>query len=931
MPAEDPNHLEGDETAPVPPPGERRASDHASSLSADSSGHCGFSPGTLLADRFQILKLLGTGGMGEVYLAQDARLDRQVAIKFLSDKLARDREWLARFEREARTAARLNHPNVATVYDFGQSEGVSFIAMELLEGRTLRDVLLEHKSLPVVDLLDIAIQVVEGLDAAHQRNIVHRDLKPGNVMVLEGGRVKILDFGLAKAVDSDTSEGDYRTSTGLTREGRVFGTVNYMSPEQARGEELDARTDLFSFGVVLYEMATGSLPFQGKTSAVVFDAILHQEPISAVRLNPRLPAEIELIIAKALEKDRSLRYQHASDMLTDLKRVKRDTDSGRSATSVAVRTIESPKSRALPRRLLWSAASITLVLILSIAAWIRFFGPQDQSSEALRTVPFTSFPGNEWAPALSPDGNRIAFVWGGERADNTDIYVKLIGTGRPRRITTHHGFDERPTWSHDGLHIAFLRYHEGGRGIFIVDALGTTERALHSGFSPGSGLDWSGDGKHLAFEEQSSPEEPRAISLLAVETLDTRILTSPPQGGMDYSPTFSPDGEILAFIRLRSWSVEDIYLVSVIGGEPTRLTFDNLRMGGLAWTADGREIVFSSKRGGNLSLWRISASGGEPRRLVGVGDAEEPSISRQGNRLAYVQSATDWNIWRSAGPNSIGEPGPPVRWIHSTRGDHNPQFSPDGKRIVFTSHRSGSGNIWMCDSDGSGAIQLTDFDGTGVGSPRWSPDSQQVAFDSDAQGHNDIYVVSVEERLAPRRLTTETTDEWRPSWSRDGQSIYFGSNRSGDSQIWKMPAQGGRAVCVTKKGGYEAFEGPDGHVVYYHMENDSREIRRVPVEGGEETRVLVGVPLGSWAVMDRGICFLDRRPVPGPAVQLYSFGTGELTQINVLENARVGNDPRVTRWRGNAPNFAVSPDGRWILYVQRDQTESDIMLVENFR
>ena len=287
----------------------------------------------MLADRFRVLELLGTGGMGEVYLAEDARLNRQVAIKLLSDELARDSESLARFEREARTAARLNHPNVATVYDFWQSEGVSFIAMELLEGKTLRDTLLEQKSLPVVELLDIAIQIARGLAAAHQGNIVHRDLKPANVMILEDGRVKILDFGLAKAVQSETSEMDYETRASLTGVGQVLGTVNYMSPEQVRGEPLDARSDLFSLGTVLCEMACGSVPFRRATAADTMSAILNDSPRSARGLETEIPAQLAPLIERLLAKEPRDRFQSSRDVLADLERLKKDAESAQRAAS----------------------------------------------------------------------------------------------------------------------------------------------------------------------------------------------------------------------------------------------------------------------------------------------------------------------------------------------------------------------------------------------------------------------------------------------------------------------------------------------------------------------------------------------------------------------------------------------------------------------
>jgi len=600
---------------------------------------------------FRIEHELGRGGAGVVYLAHDTKLDRSVAIKSLPPEVKDNPKALSRFTREARVLASLNHPNIATIHEvLERAEGLSYLVLEYIPGQTLAERITKGP-LKLEETLTIALQIAEALAAAHEHDVIHRDLKPGNIKITPKGKVKVLDFGLAKVVGGETTD----QQTTITEAGRVIGTPVYMSPEQARGEELDARSDLFSFGVVLYEMATGMLPFVGKSSTVIFDGILHKVPTSPVHLNPELPVELEHIINKALEKDREIRYWSAADLRVDLKRLKRDTDSDRSAaqsTKVSA-ALPSPRLR-LARRVAWAAVAVPLALLIGTTMWF-YLRPKPRS--APRTVPFTSLSGREVRPAFSPDGGQIAFAWRTEESGNWDIFVQQVGTGARLRLTEHPGDDLSPTWSPDGQEIAFARWDEGfspwGKGqrrILKVDALGRAEQQLHSptygaptaggefDWSEG-GLDWSRDGRFLAFSERSAPDQPAGIVLLSVETRKTHRLTSPaPPSWGDRDPAFSPDGQTLAFIRATNDNVDDIFTVPVAGDQPTRLTFDKLRVQSLAWTADGREIVFSSNRAGTFSLWSISASGGQPEPLAGVGEgALDPTISGQDKCLAYTQ------------------------------------------------------------------------------------------------------------------------------------------------------------------------------------------------------------------------------------------------------------------------------------------------------
>ena len=428
--------------------------------------------------------------------------------------------------------------------------------------------------------------------------------------------------------------------------------------------------------------------------------------------------------------------------------------------------------------------------------------------------------------------------------------------------------------------------------------------------------------------DKDSAAEPFSIVLISTETGEKRKLSSPLAGSVgDNTPSFSPDGSQLAFSRINGQGVEDIYLMRPEGGEPKRLTFDNRDIRDLDWTADGREIVFISDREGDTGLWRVSASGGTPERLVtAVGyNIGRLSISRHGDRLAYAQQFLDTNIWRVELASTKRKVSAPTMLISSSKSDSAPQYAPEGKRVTFRSDRSGTSEIWACEADGSNPVQLTNFNGPQAASPCWSPDGRQIAFDARPEGNPDIFVVSAEGGR-PRRLTEDPAEEIAPSWSRDGRWIYFASNRNGSTQIWKMSADGGEARQVTRGGGSVAYESMDGKFLFYTKARNVAGIWRVPVEGGEETLVLDTHKAGfwsAWTVVEQGIFFLTAEQLARPAIEFFSFTTGTVTEVAVLAKP-------FKPWT-NPEGMSVSQDGRWILYTQEDRLDMDIMLVENFR
>jgi YD repeat-containing protein len=554
----------------------------------------------------------------------------------------------------------------------------------------------------------------------------------------------------------------------------------------------------------------------------------------------------------------------------------------------------------------------------------------------LNIIPFTSFPGRETQAAFSPDGNQIAFVWDGGKGDNLDIYVKLIGAGQPLRLTTHPAADTHPVWSPDGRYVAFFRQTAESSGLYLIPALGGTERKVVDVFpyrDPflGNSQYMAPDGKFLAVADKNSQEEPLSIYLVSIETGEKRKLTAPAAGASgDSYPAFSPDGKTLAFLRASSRATTDLYLLNLDGdATPRRLTFDNTSILGLAWTSNGREIVFASRRGGSIfSLWRIPAAGGNPERLPTIGQSViSPAISRQGNHLVYTETLDDQNIWRLEW-DAAGRVGAATSLISSTQGDNGPDYSPDGRKVVFASNRSGGFGIWICDSDGANPAQLIDRGPYLTGTPRWSPDGRWIAFDSRSneagyEGNADIYLISAEGGQ-PRRLTNDQAEDVAPSWSRDGKWIYFGSTRSGAMQIWKVPVEGGQATRVTTQGGFEGFESTDGKLLYYAKGRLVPGIWQTPVAGGAETPLLDHNNAGYWrlwTVAPKGIYFATANEPARPVIEFFNFATRKVTTIGALDKPLSPTDP----------GLAVAPNGRSILFAQMDQSGSDLMLVENFR
>jgi serine/threonine protein kinase len=875
---------------------------------------------------FEILDMLGEGGMGAVYKARDRQLDRLVAIKVLTPDRVANSERKLRFVQEAKAASALNHPNIVTIYNIGSEEGVDFIVMEFIPGRTL-DRVIPRGGLKTAEVLKYSIQAADALARAHAAGIIHRDLKPGNIMISDEGQVKLLDFGLAKLSDlHDATDAELtRQASPETEEGRILGTVCYMSPEQAEARKTDARSDIFSFGALLYEMSTGHRAFMGRSKISTLAAILQSDPKPAADLHSGLPRDLARIIERCLRKDPAWRYQSAADLKISLCDLQREIEAGASPGAPAAQPAH-PKRRGMGL----AAAGALGLAIGAMGVWWLAAPGATRTAPAVEVKPLTTYAGNESEPALSPDGKQIAFSWDGPNQDNYDIYVRLVDGGAVLRLTTDPAPDHAPSWSPDGERLAFLR----NSAIYLVPALGGVPRkllqmpqgSLFRNLSSPTSISWSPDGRFLAFN--SSEDSAPSIWIASTESGEFHHASAAPKGYyMELSPAFSPDGSTLAYIRARDTYSRTVVLQdmnrdgTIRGREREIIPYDR-RIEQLAWQPDGRGLILVVRNMGERSgLFQLKV-GGTPEPLgIDNGILNWPSLSRSGNRLAYQKRVVDTNIYRMDGPGPDGGARPyeqchVLAVVDSTANDREPMLSPDGRRLAFNSDRLGYYEIHVAGADGSNQVALTGMGPTAMGSPRWSPDSQTIAFDRYENEHSTIYTVGAEGGK-PRRITDDRFRDIRPSFSHDGKWIYFSSNRSGRVEIWKVSAGGGEPQQVTSNSGIEPFESPDGKLLYYVS---GQTLWAVPTAGGDPRQVLDEPAFLLYAVAGRSIYYAVKNP---PALWVLRTDTGRKFEYVRFPKESFGFDGGTV--------FSVSADERSIFFSQTDRMESDLMLLDHFR
>jgi Tol biopolymer transport system component len=835
---------------------------------------------------FRILSTLGRGGMGEVYLAEDTRLGRKVALKFLPPSLAGDQDRLRRFEGEARAASALNHPNILTIYEIGSGGGRQFIAAEYVEGETLRQRMV-HTRLSVLEALDIALQVASALVAAHHAKIVHRDIKPENIMMRHDGYVKVVDFGLAKLTAAPPVAADTSKPTLLqidTDTGMVMGTTAYMSPEQARGLTVDARSDIWSLGVVMYEMVAARPPFEGDTRSDVLVAILERQPVSLLDISAEVPESFEWIVAKALTKEPEERYQTAREILSDLRRLKQkldliaaqkhssprprvetgeyvDDSAHRSTTLPGAATDETnPIRETLPhfaisrlshnRLILVLAASIVLALVIGVVWSIKRFGRTDTgnesktSSQVLRATQITFSPGLDGFPSLSPDAKSV--VYSSDQNGGFEIYIRQLTPGGGELQLTNDGQQNvQPSWSPDGQRIAYYSKNRGG--IWVISALGGAVKQLTEA---GSRPAWSPDGSTIAFQSGASGEifvsramPPSTIWIVLSQGGGPRQITRPgnPSGG-HASPSWSPDGKRLAF-EDSDYIFSSIWSVAIAGGEPRKITEGNNPI----YAPDGKHIYYQGAADPGLSKLQLATSGepiGEPVNVMGPGPGtalRNPAISADGKKLVYSATRTSSNLWSvSLSPASADALGPPSPFSRDTSLRNNlARFSPDGRKLALTRWRPGtSADIWVADVDGRNLIQVTSNSATDS-QASWFPQSDRLAFLSDRDKPMKLWTISLATGKEEPFLDLGEGVQFA-QLSPDAKQVAFNLIQNGAMNVWVASVKDGQRTQLTFDSELMGFPcwSPDGQFLAFEMQRgEDAYLMVMPSNGGQPTQL----------------------------------------------------------------------------------------------
>jgi serine/threonine protein kinase/Tol biopolymer transport system component len=908
--------------------------------------------------RYEIRSLLGAGGMGEVYLTEDTTLRRRAAVKILTSDLTQNEERLHRFVREAYAASSLNHPNIVTIYEIGSEAHIHFIATEYVEGESLREHL-RSQQMELREIIDVAIQVTSALAAAHEAGIIHRDIKPENIMLRRDGYVKVLDFGLAKLTDdvdsSQKTDPEAATEVLLkTEPGRIMGTINYMSPEQARGRDVDSRSDIFSLGVMLYEMVAGHRPFSGDTKSDVLAAVLMVEQKPLAEKFPGMPPELNRIVNKALRKDREERYQTAKELLVDLKSLRQDLEfeakmgreiwrvprveqpapqtdqaakgstNGRQAASP--RTISElfiNEVKVHPRR-----ATITLgvLLIAMIAAGVGVFQliKSARKPEPFQTMRLTklTYEGNlaEGQIAISPDGKYVVYVVG--EAGLESLLGKHVATSSTVQIVApaeakYRGLSFAP----DGNYVFYLiRTKTNLNNLYQVPAFGGPSRKLvENAEGP---VTFSPDGQRLAFVRDNGTH----LMLAKADGSEVRILAKRKEGEAWVMPAWSPDGQIIACgVYSPADSNRRLVQVSVTDGAERPLVSPSwLRLNGVSWLPDGTGLLIAGRDfETRLSqIWFLSFPGGAARRVTNdLSSYFGMGVTADGETVASVQEDRLSNIWVLPDSNSS-------RARRLTFEDNKDEglaglsLTPDG-RIVYSARTTAVWDLWIGNQDGN-SNQLT-FDTRGNHSPSVTPDGRYIVFNSSRTGSENIWRMDLD-GSNPKQLTNGPGSKGKPNCSPDGNWVVYenvGENR--EATLWKVSIDGGTPIQLTETYSEKAAVSPDGKTVaciYYEGRPDvSAKIALIPFEGGPPVKVfdwpaVVRSRTFRWTPDGLGLIYIDSRD------RVYNLWTQSLDGSPSKQVTNFSSDQIF--------GFDISKDGK-VVAMARGHEGSDAVLINSFK
>ncbi|NNE07640.1 MAG: protein kinase [Gemmatimonadetes bacterium] len=774
--------------------------------------------------RYEIIELLGSGGMGVVYRARDVELGRDVALKCPWRDISSDQHFRARFLRESRASARLSHPNIVQILDAFERGDVPWIAMQLVEGETLDSYIAWKGKLPPRQVVGFAEQLALALEEAHKHRVLHRDIKPRNIMIEKEKRALLMDFGLARIM-RDTEAGSQASTeeTTLTGDGAIVGTPRYLSPEQARSEDIDGRSDIFSLGVVLYEMCTGVAAFGESQMANLIEAIMHREPAPISQFTYEVPAELERIIRKCLAKRPDQRYQSTRDLIVDLRNLRKELDYDEASSS---RSHELTPPRSKRRTALW-VLSYTALVACAIVLWSKFFrgDPPIPRAEPTQVTSGAAWNGE---PVLSPEGTRIAYT--SDLNGNLDIFLIDVHGGTPLALTAHTASDRDPAWFPDGSALVFTSNRSGAPAIWKVGQMGggatlLLEEAREPSISP--------DGTRVAFSKLDSTGSSR-IGVAPVDDPSAwRAITDDDDGLWNHSgPAWSPDGT-----RLCYGTQSGVWIVPAAGGVAKPLGDSHGGDRDPVWSASDF-VYYSSFRSGVHALWRSETNGtGAVRVTLGSSRESHPTISADATKLAYSTAAPRNSMVltdRSTGESvSLGGSQP----------EAFPALSPDGSMLVVASDRWGPKfDLWMQKLDGlrldGDPVRLTDFPGH-VSHPVFSPDGRYIAYYRILEGTRDVFVLPAEGGT-PIRITEHPSDDYHPAWSANGDAIYYVSDRDGNSHVWMTPfADGlpaGDPVRITS-GTQTCLSpvcSPDGaRLAYVSASDTSQDVRVLRLDGSK--------------------------------------------------------------------------------------------------